>query len=173
MFATPNPSGLENVSYRGYRKQRNPRGLLRRVHVEILNLPKLRSLLSAKTGHNGDAFIALPQQSDGSAGDRCRGGVRDIGVRYAHDIRAVRINLNPHLRTVGRPIISQHGNPWSLTQNIHRPRRNSSQCEDVRRFILNICIGLTGDKNFNWRLDRIRLELPHGDPCARYLSAEG
>src|ERR1700719_5231494 len=100
MFAPPNPSGLEDISHRGHGKQRTSRGLLRRVHVEILNLPKLRAFLSAKTSHNGDALIAFSEQADGSAGDRCRSGVRHIGVGYADNMCAVRINLNTHLRTV-------------------------------------------------------------------------
>src|SRR6266478_2791846 len=114
MFATPNPPGLENISYRGYGKQRNPGVLLRRINVEILNLAKLRPFLSAQTSHNGDALIALPQQADGSAADRCCGRIRDVGVRYSDDIRAVRINLDLHLRAIGRPIISHDSNTWRL-----------------------------------------------------------
>src|ERR1700688_426388 len=113
MFAAANSSGLKNISYRGYGKQRNSRGLLRRVHVEIFNLSQLRTFLSAETSHNGDALITLPQQADGSASDRSRSGVGNIGVGYADDVRAVSINLNPHLRTIRGPIIAQHGDAWS------------------------------------------------------------
>src|SRR6266478_625875 len=127
MFATPNPSGLQDISYRGYGKQRDPSVLLRRVDVEILNLPKLRPLLSTETSHDGDALIALLQQADGCAADRRCGGIRDIGIRYADDIRAIRINLNLHLWAIGRPIISHDSNAWRLLQNVYRLCRNSSQ----------------------------------------------
>src|SRR5258708_3160556 len=114
MFATPNPSGLEDISYRRYGKQRNSGVLLRRIDVEILDLAKLGPLLSTETSHNWDALIAFLQQADGCPTDRCCSGVRNIGVRYADDIRAVRVNLNLHLGAIGRPIISHDSNPWRL-----------------------------------------------------------
>src|SRR6266404_7233061 len=114
MFATPNPSGLEDISYRRYGKQRNPGVLLGRVDVEIFNLPKLRPLRSTQASHNGDALIALFQRTDGCAADRRCGRIRNVGVRYTDDVRAVRINLNPHLGAIGRPIISHHSNAWRL-----------------------------------------------------------
>src|SRR6266478_1920467 len=103
MFATPNPSGLEDISYRGHGKQRNPGVLLRRVDVEVLNLPKLRPLRSTKTRHDRNALITLLQQTDGCAADRRGSGVRAVGI-----------DLNLHLGTVGGPVISHHRDAWRL-----------------------------------------------------------
>src|SRR5882762_7384721 len=172
MFAAPKPSGLEDISDCGHGKQRNPGVLLRRVDVEFLDLAKLRPLLSAETSHDGNALIAFLQQADGCAADCCCRGVCNVGVRYADDIGAIRINLDFHLGTIGRPIIAHDSDAWRLLQDVDGLRRNSSERLDVGWFIFDVCIGLTGDKDFYWSLDGVCLELPHGYPCAWHLSAE-
>jgi hypothetical protein len=40
--------------------------------------------------------------------------VRNVGVGYAEDIRAIRINLDFHLGAIGRPIISHDSNARGL-----------------------------------------------------------
>ena len=94
MLATPDSSGLENVAYRGYGKQRHSGVLLRRIDVEILNLPKLRPFLPAETSYDGDALIALFQQANRCTAYGGGSRIRHIGVRYTYDIRAVRIDLD-------------------------------------------------------------------------------
>src|SRR5262249_39311382 len=130
---------------------------LRGVNIKILHVGELGTLGGTKAYDDRDLLIGLAQRGDLHSAESRGGGIGHVGVRYAGEIGAIRINFKPDRRGFFAPVIVNSSGGRHGPQNALYLRGKIAERAQILRLLRAGDIGLVRKQDLNWLFYRIGL----------------